>query len=428
MTTAAVHYPQPGQRVGLSPAPIPPRLLAAGHLADLATHLATFGAFDPRSISSTLLPELERSGLTGRGGAAFPAWRKLMATADADTSKRPVVIANGAEGEPASRKDAVLLRNAPHLVIDGILATAAAVGAHRCYLYAGRDGLEAVAAAIDERRAAGGGGAKEAARIQLLEAPDAFVSGEATAVVNAIERGLAVPRDHVAHLSTAGLAGRPTLLHNVETLAHIALIARYGSEWFRSAGTVDDPGTRLVTVSGDLAQTRVLEVPGGMPVDEILRLAGWDPDGLRAVLVGGYHGAWIAAEDLSVPMSRQGLAAHGASPGAGILVTLAKGRCGIAATAEIIDYLASQSAGQCGPCRFGLPALASTWRDLASGVPDPSVRTRLAGLAIAVNGRGACAHPDGTVRLSRSAARVFADDLEQHTEGHCLHAARRSAS
>ncbi|MCL2516219.1 MAG: hypothetical protein FWF16_09755 [Microbacteriaceae bacterium] len=404
------------------------RLLAAGPHAGLAAHLAAFGAFDPTRVGPALVRELERSGLTGRGGAGFPAWRKQAATVDAaGRTRRPVLIANGAEGEPASSKDSVLLRNAPQLVLDGVLAAAAAIGAHRVYLYAGADELAAVATAIDERTAAGAAGAKDAARITLVEAADTFVSGEASAVVGAIERGTPLPRDHAKRLSTSGLNGRPTLLHNVETLAQVGLIARFGADWFRSVGTPEDPGTRLVTISGDVPATRVLEVAGGSRLGDVLQQAGCDLGATQAVLVGGYHGAWVGAGEMDARLSREGLAPFGASPGAGILVALSSRRCGLAATAQIVDYLAGQSAGQCGPCMFGLPAMAATWDDIANGAADATRRARLTRLAEAVDGRGACAHPDGTVRLSRSALRVFRADLEQHAHGRCHHARRAEA-
>ncbi|GAA4186128.1 NADH-ubiquinone oxidoreductase-F iron-sulfur binding region domain-containing protein [Gryllotalpicola kribbensis] len=398
------------------------RLLAAGPDADFARHLARFGAFDPAAAAPRLLAELEASGLTGRGGAGFAAWRKCAATADARDSSpraRRVVIGNGAEGEPFSRKDETLLRNAPHLVIDGLLAAAAAVGASELYLYAGEPGLSAIHGAVAERA--------DGAGIRVTAAADTFLSGQASAVVNAIATGRPLPRDPVGRLSESGLRGRPTLLHNVETLAHIGLIARYGADWFRAAGTAADPGTRLVTVAGDVPRAQVLEVHGGARIDAVLEAAGADPSRISAVLVGGYHGAWLTADQLGTALSPEALTPYGAHPGAGILLALDRTRCAVQTTAEIIDYLAGQSARQCGPCLFGLPALAASWRDLAAGaVPGAApgeAPHRAWTLADAVDGRGACAHPDGTARLSRSALRVFAADIEQHRNGRCLRAA-----
>ncbi|WP_022881240.1 NADH-ubiquinone oxidoreductase-F iron-sulfur binding region domain-containing protein [Gryllotalpicola ginsengisoli] len=411
MTVEAMVEPESGA-IGVD------RLLAAGPDARWAQHATRFGALDAAAAAPTLLAELEASGLGGRGGAGFAAWRKLAATLEAGRrpGARPVVIANGSEGEPLSHKDATLLRHAPHLVIDGLLAAAAAVGASDAYLYAAEPGLEAVRAAAAERA--------DAARIRFVAAPDAFIAGQATAVVNAIENGVALPRDHTRRLSESGLRGRPTLLHNVETLAQLALVARYGAAWFRAVGTADDPGTRLVTIAGDVALPQVLEVAGGTRIAEVLRAAGADTSRLAAVLVGGYHGAWLPADALDAPLSPAGLAPFGAHPGAGVLLALDRTRCGVEATAGIVSYLAAQSARQCGPCRFGLPALAETWNRLAYASHDSGLAARAWELTDTVDGRGACAHPDGTARMVRSAQRVFADDLRLHAHGGCARAAR----
>jgi NADH:ubiquinone oxidoreductase subunit F (NADH-binding) len=391
------------------------RLLAAGPRAGRQQHLDCYGAFNARAAAPTLLEELEASGLAGRGGAGFAAWRKLRATLEArrrTPAGRPVVIANGAEGEPLSSKDETLLTHAPHLVLDGLLATAEAVRAQGIYVYATEPGLASIRAAAAERA--------DASRIRFVEAPDAFITGQATAVVNAIENGIAIPRDHTDHLTEVGLRRRPTLLHNVETLAHIALIARYGAQWFRSVGTADDPGTRLVSISGDVARPQVLEVAGGAPLPAVLRAAGADLARLSAVLIGGYHGTWLVRDELDAPLSPAGLAPLGGHPGAGIIYALDRTRCGLRATSQIIDHLAAQSARQCGPCRFGLPALAESWHGIIGGYAGPAPATRL---ATSVDGRGACAHPDGTARLSHSAMRAFADDIHHHSRGRCTRTA-----
>lgn len=397
------------------------RLFAAGPHAGYRQHLETYGPMNVAGSPSALLGELERSGLTGRGGAGFAVWRKMQATEVARTSRmtanRPIVIANGAEGEPLSLKDKTLLENAPHLVIDGLLASASAVRATKSYLYATAETLEKLGPAIDER--------PDAARLHLAEAPDTFVSGEASAVVNSIGTGNAVPQDRITRLSDTGLKRRPTLVHNVETLAHVALVARYGAGWFRTAGSHRDPGTRLVTVSGRMLSERVMEVPGDAVLSDVLREAGIDLMRVRAVLVGGFHGAWVPRDALDTPMSREGLAPLGASPGAGVLSVIDHGECGLRTTANIADYLAEQSARQCGPCMFGLPELAAMLAELAAGSRKKELPGRLRALAAATSGRGSCHHPDGTTRMIASALSVFRDDVRAHQAGRCLSTGRR---
>ncbi|RFA20613.1 NADH-ubiquinone oxidoreductase-F iron-sulfur binding region domain-containing protein [Subtercola boreus] len=380
----------------------------------LAAHRAAYGDL-PTANADSLIDQLRLSSLDGRGGAAFPVWRKLASTREHSgraKGRRPIVIANGSEGEPLSRKDMTLMTRAPHLVIDGLLLAAAAVGAPDLHLYVSARAADAARLALDER--------PDARHVTLVTAPDAFVAGEATAVANAIERGVSVPRDHVVHLSESGVRKRPTLVQNVETLAQLALIARFGADWFRSVGTSDEPGTRLVTVTGDVPAPQVLEVAGGTALVHLLAAAGAGPGELRAVLVGGYHGGWVPAEHVGAPFSKDGLRMFGAAPGAGVLMALAASSCGLAASALIADYLAAQTAGQCGPCVNGLPALAGVLRRLAGGAVDAALPAEIARLADLVTGRGSCSHPDGTARFVLSTLTAFADDVDAHLHGRCV--------
>ena len=269
---------------------------------------------------------LGEAGLSGRGGAGFPSGRKMASV----TGRKPVVVGNGSEGEPLSRKDAQLLTRAPHLVLDGLSAAAAAIGADKVYLYLHADAAPTVDRALDERRAAG----LDPNRVVVVEAPDSFVAGEESAAIRRIEGGPALPRDRTVLATVSGVRGRPTLVNNVETLAHMALIARFGSEWFRSVGDADDPGTMLVTYSGALRTHGVVEVPTGTLLTGLLEHTGdTDPDNIRAVLVGGYHGSWLPSSAFAgTRLSRSGLKALGASPGAGIVHALGHDERGLART------------------------------------------------------------------------------------------------
>ncbi|MBT2565709.1 hypothetical protein J7I84_04200 [Arthrobacter sp. ISL-85] len=391
-----------------------PRLLAAGADAGWEQHVGTFGSSEPHTAGPGLLEALAEAGLTGRGGAAFETWRKATAAAGSVRKglfpARPVVIANGAEGEPLSFKDRTLLTHAPHLVIDGLIALAAALGGAEMYVYAPAAGLPHVQRAVGER--------PRGKRIRVVQAPETFISGESSAVVNMIANGSAVPTDQRRRLSESGLNGRPTLVVNVETLAQVALIARYGAQWFRQAGTGTDPGTRLVSVSGPApVRDVVLEVPGGAPLSAVLREAGMDPAALSAVLVGGYHGRWVRPAGHT--LSPVGPPSRVVRPGAGVIHALDLQACGIQATARIVSYLAGQSARQCGPCMFGLPAMASVLNRIAGGEANPRLASELDRLGRLVSGRGACRHPEGTTGLVSSALEVFAADFRAHVSGYC---------
>ena len=384
------------------------RLLAGRMDGRLETHLKEHGPL-PALDGAQIVGAARDAGLTGRGGAGFPVWRKLNAVAG--TGRPAVVIANAAEGEPASGKDKALLAYQPHLVLDGLQLAARAAGARTAHVYAPAAALGPLRALLPQRR--------DAVPVTLHVAPDAFVSGEESAVAAAVAGGAAVPRDKLVRITDAGVGGAPTLVQNVETLAHLALIARYGPGWFRSVGTPAEPGTFLATVSGAVAAPGVLEAPLGVRLGELLAAAGGPSAPLQAVLVGGFHGGWVPA-DLTLRVSREALAPFGASPGAGVVLALSAESCGLRETARIAGYLAGQVAGQCGPCVNGLPRIAATLADLAAGRARPGLPAEVDRLARLVSGRGACRHPDGTARLVLSALRAFDLDVHAHLTGHCL--------
>jgi NADH:ubiquinone oxidoreductase subunit F (NADH-binding) len=405
-----------------------PRLIPPGGPLSLADHVARYGPAPFRDErggaggfgADDLITEVERAGLTGRGGACFPAGRKLRAVAVAGRSAGRLrgqvgtaVVANGAESEPASAKDRLLLARAPHLVLDGIALAAEAVGATRCYLalHAGKDelGLQ-LAAAIAERDAA----RQNRAQVQLVPVPHGYVASQETALVSLLNGGAPKPTFVPPRPSQKGAHGRPTLVQNVETLAHIALIARFGADWFRELG--GSAGSALVTVSGAVRRPGVYEVALGTPIGELIGRAGGPSEQPQAILAGGYFGGWLPyAQALDVPVSDPALRAAGAALGPGVLVLLPESACGLAETAWIADYLASQSAGQCGPCFNGLPALADMLKQLAFGRPDGRALGWAQQLLTLVARRGACHLPDGTAAFVGSGLRTFAGELRQHS-------------
>jgi NADH:ubiquinone oxidoreductase subunit F (NADH-binding) len=210
-------------------------------------------------------------------------------------------------------------------------------------------------------------------------------------------------------------------VQNVETLAHLAQIARFGPDWFHQSGTRAEPGTVLLTVSGAVARPSIVEVPIGTPIDHVLARAGGVVGSPEALLVGGFFGTWLPADAArQAPFSRAGLAPLGASPGAGVVIALPEGACGLAETARLLAWYAAESAGQCGPCLYGLADLAAGAARLAGAPAPDSSGAQVAQLrrwADQIEGRGGCHHPDGAVNLLRSALRVFAADVTRHQQG-----------
>jgi NADH:ubiquinone oxidoreductase subunit F (NADH-binding) len=378
---------------------------------DLDQHHRQHGDLPSYGGVGRLTGTVEAAGLTGRGGSGFPTWHKLRAVA---AGRRPVVVANGAEGEPASAKDRTLLEHAPHLVLDGLQLAAEAVGAKRLCLYAPLEAANRIAILAGQRRAAGW----DRFAVEIVASPPAFISGEESAVVSAVEGGVAIPRDTPRRVVTAGVNGRATLVQNVETLAHLALIARHGAPWFREQGTPDEPGTFLATVSGAITNPGVYEAPYGVTVANLLASAGNPSTRLQAILVGGYHGAWVPATG-DLPLSRSALRRYGASPGAGVVIALPADACGLVESAKVAGYLADQTAKQCGPCVNGLPRISQTLQRLAWGDRQHGLAAEVERLASVVEGRGACHHPDGTARFVRSTLRAFAAEVELHLAGRC---------
>jgi NADH:ubiquinone oxidoreductase subunit F (NADH-binding) len=403
----ADHVTAPGGAARQAAARLPRLLPRAPE--DLQSHLSRYGTVPYRNAAGALVQDTEAAGLTGRGGAAFPVHRKLAAVAQAK-GMRKVAVANGAESEPASRKDELLLRIAPHLVLDGLQLAAAAVGATEAHLYVHAAPGPQILRALAERASR----RLDPLPVSITQAPPRFLAGQETALINRLGGGPALPAFQPPRVSERGLGGAPTLVQNAETLAHLALIARYGPRWFRAVGTETEPGSMLTTVYRPDRRTEIHEVPVGLPLSALL------PADAQAWLVGGYHGTWLPlpeAKDLT--LDHASLREFGASPGAGVLAALPADRCGLAEAARVTSYLAAESAGQCGPCLNGLPRIAAALAELAAGKHRRQTRADLERWSGLVTGRGACHHPDGTVRFVRSALTTFSAEIDRHARGHC---------
>ncbi len=390
--------------------------LVAGPPADhgpesLANHVARMGGIPRGREAAEAIPVLEASGLLGRGGAGFPVGRKWRSVAGQDAGA-PAVLVNGAEGEPLSAKDRVLLELRPHLVLDGALIAADAVGADRIALYVGavhRAARASVDRAIRERP-------DLRVPIQLFDAPDTYVAGEESAAVHFVNTADARPTTKPPRPFERGIDGRPTLVQNVESLAHAALIARHGDGWYRERGRAATPGTALVTISGaDHHGVREIEI--GTTVGELAAEAGAGKRATdrQAVLVGGYFGGWMSAErGWDLPLDPVALREAGSAFGAGVVAFLGNDRCGVRATATIMGYMAGQSAAQCGPCVFGLRAIADATARLAGGTAERDDLERIERWSRQLSGRGACRHPDGAVGHVLSSLRVFGAEWDLH--------------
>ncbi|MFC4944935.1 NADH-ubiquinone oxidoreductase-F iron-sulfur binding region domain-containing protein [Pseudonocardia sp. GCM10023141] len=404
--------------------PSPPgtelRLLAGwadtGSSAGARAHLARYGpvpltAFRGAAGADRLIETVAAAGLRGRGGGGFATARKLVAVATG--RGRRTVVANGCEGDPSSTKDQVLLELAPHLVLDGIVLAAHAVGATDAVLCVhGGAGAQRLSAAVRERDG-------DPVGITVVPVPGHYVASEESALVNFLNTGDARPTVTPPRPAQRGVRGGPTLVDNVETLAHLALIARFGAGWFRTAGTAASPGTTLITLGGAVTDPGVYEIALGTTIGQVLARAAGPSDPLQAVLIGGLSGSWLPADDAAdLPLTHEDCRAAGASFGVAVVGALPERACGIVESARILRRLAEASARQCGPCMFGLPAVADDMARLAvAATPQTGLLDRLHRRLAVIPGRGACAHPDGSVRMTASALDVFAADAAEHAAG-----------
>ncbi|MFE7116578.1 NADH-ubiquinone oxidoreductase-F iron-sulfur binding region domain-containing protein [Streptomyces sp. NPDC057654] len=415
----------PGERAASGPLPDVPEVLALGvprltagfgeaERLERRAHLVVHGSM-PSLTEDQVTEAADTIGLRGRGGAGFPFARKMRAVGEAARRRgvRPAVVVNGCEGEPACRKDAVLLRRAPHLVLDGALLAAGALGARTLVVGVTREGAEeSVRAALAEQGLADRRGRTLRARVVRL--PERLVSGEASALLRGVDGGPPLPPGRRVHASEEGLGGVPTLLSNTETFAQLALAARLGTARYATTGAPAEPGTLLLTVAGAVGRPRVVEAPNGVPLPYVLESCGADP-APPGVLIGGYHGAWLdQATAYGAALSYEGLRAQGGTLGAGAVLPLPAATCPLGETVRAALWLAAESAGQCGPCRLGLPSLAGALADVVGGGGGRDALEAVRLTAQSVRGRGACGHPDGAARFVLSALTAFTDDLAAH--------------
>lgn len=388
-----------------------PRLLdGICHGPSLAVHRATSGPLPDLDLDG-LLALLKDVNIRGRGGAGFPFAIKLEAAAGA--KGRTAVVVNASEGEPASMKDAAVALTRPHLILDGAVLTAHVLGAQEIHLVLPGEHPEvrrSLKAAIAEREGTDG-----RIKWRTHKAAQRFVAGQARAVIELMSGRENLPVTSWGPEAHKGYKNKPTLLSNAETYSQVATLAAFGADGYRAFGTEDEPGTALLTVDGDGSRPQVLEVAHGSAWSDVLADSVLD----RPILVGGYHGTWAAPSALRrIAVSRSGMTDHGLALGAGVVLPLEAGDCPLHRTARVTAYLAGQSARRCGPCLNGLPALADAVWAVHRGDGGTERIEHLGGL---VARRGACAHPDGTLRLVQSMMTAFGEEIAAHAGGHCTY-------
>lgn len=386
---------------------------------DLAAY-RKLGGYRPLADADDFLREVESSGLVGRGGAAFPLAVKLRAVRDnGRLMSVPVVVANGEEGEPASVKDRWLLRNRPHLVLDGLRLAATIVAADRgCVYVSDAESAHSVAAALGELDPETLG-----VPVDILTVQPGYVAGEETAAVRAINGGPAKPTDKPPRPFEAGVEDRPTLVSNVETLANLPYLQNYGSTDYRSQGTTLSPGTFLATITGGGKPPVLYELPHGLAFTEMLALHGVSPGDVRGALMGGYFAGLLNRSVLETTLDHETMRRVGSGLGCGAISVITDD-CPVAVAASVLAYFDRENAGQCGSCFNGTAAMAAAAGALRDGAATTEDFQRLRRWSVLLRGRGACATLDAATNVAASLLDQFPDEVSLHLDGTCPDCAR----
>jgi NADH:ubiquinone oxidoreductase subunit F (NADH-binding) len=394
----------------------PRLLLTAGTRPEDHADYAQAGGYRPITDTDALLEQVDLSGLLGRGGAAFPIGTKLRAVRDAHRrGSDTVVVANGEEGEPASIKDRWLLRNRPHLVLDGLRLAATVAGARRAFVYVSDEhAAGAVTTALSQLPPDTFGGAD----VNVITVEPGYVAGEETAAVRRINGGLAKPTDKPPRPFEEGVAGLPTMVSNVETLANLPFIHEHGAQQFRSIGTPMSPGTFLATITGGAQPPTLYEIPHGARFSDLLRVHGLTTESVTGALMGGYFAGLVNTDILDATLDHESVRRLGSGLGCGAISILTDD-CPVAVAASVMSYFDRENAGQCGSCFNGTAAMAAVTSALRDGVATDEDVTRLERWSVVLRGRGACGTLDGATYIAASLLRQFPQAVARHLAGDC---------
>ncbi|MDH4333694.1 MAG: NADH-quinone oxidoreductase subunit F [Chloroflexota bacterium] len=350
-------------------------------LAGARTHHAYEGL--TRAIE-TLGPEMtlaqvEASGLRGRGGGGYPTAAKWRAARDA-TAGRKVVVANLIGADPTALGDRALAEGNPHLILEGLMIAAFATGASEAIIAVRTDwpvAIERLRAAVAEADAARLAGylvlgTDFSCTVSVWQGAAALVAGEETALLAALAGDRGMPVIRPPYPTERGLGGDPTTVQNAETLAHAAWILRHGTQEFRSVGSADSPGTKLVSIYGRVANPGLAEVALGSPLSTLVKIAGGGSGTTKAVFVGGPGGGALGADELDTPYDFEPLRRAGAGIGLGQVLVTDSDTCMVDTARFFLDYSAREACGKAVPCRIGTRRLVETLDRILAATPRPN--------------------------------------------------------
>jgi NADH-quinone oxidoreductase subunit F len=384
-----------------------------------------FVEMSPEEICKMVL----ESGLRGRGGGGFPTGRKWEA-ARIQNSPKKYVICNGDEGDPGAFMNRSVMEGNPHSVIEGLMIAARAIGANETLVYVRAEyplaveRMRGAVAAAEHEGILGKNvfGTGMSMKCEVMEGAGAFVCGEETAMIASIEGRRGMPTPKPPFPAQSGLWGKPTIINNVETLAHVCRILNEGPEVFHSIGTKDSPGTKTFALTGHVANTGLVEVPFGTPLREIvLNIGGGVTDdagkiwktGFKAVQIGGPSGGCLTEEHLDLPLAYESLRSVGAMVGSGGLVVMNQGTCMVSIARFFMEFTQRESCGKCVLCREGTKQLLALLDDVIEGRADQNTLDLLDKLGRAVQIGSLCGLGKTAPNPVLSTMRYFRKEYEE---------------
>lgn len=375
---------------------------------------------DPDSV----IAEIEKSGLRGRGGGGFPTGRKWRFTA-ANKGGKSYVVCNGDEGDPGAFMDRSIMEGDPHKLLEGMAIAAFAIGADEGYIYVRAEyplAIKRLRKAIkdaEERHFLGQNimGSDFSFTLHIKEGAGAFVCGEETALIASIEGERGMPRPKPPFPANKGLFGRPTLINNVETLANVPVIMLKGADWFSSFGTETSKGTKTFALTGEVNNTGLIEVPMGTTLREIVFDIGGGIRGgkkFKAVQIGGPSGGCLTEEHLDLPMDYDSLIKAGAMVGSGGLVVMAEDTCIVEVARFFMNFTQHESCGKCVPCREGTKNMLKILEKIVAGKGEMKDLDLLEELALSVKEGSLCGLGKTAPNPVLSTLKYFRDEYIAH--------------
>lgn len=374
---------------------------------------------EPESIISLL----EMAGLRGLGGSGYPACLKWQAVAEQQSSSDKYLICNGNEDEPGTFKDAYLLSNTPHQVIEGALIAAIANQINKIVFYINpqqKNSLENIRNALEQWQKSDLYARVEQVllnplTVEVLESSGHYIGGEETAAIESVEGKFPFPRGKPPFPSVTGVHGCPTLVNNIETLANVPHIMRRGAQWFCNLGRGESSGNKIFCLSGDVLKPGIYELPMGTPLSELIFTHGGGMllgKKLKAVFTGGASSTILTPKDLDVPLDFDSVSKRGSSLGTGAMIVVSEGTGIVKQVTEYVNFYAHSSCGQCPSCKTGTYYISQLLNKIDTGRASDADLEALIDLCKILPGSGLCHLLDGAIKIVDSSLRHFVDEYK----------------